>query len=187
MRYLLNWRVLVLICAALVLIAGIDPKTKNALKVQHILKTIEKHQARPGGKALSAKVTENELNDYAWYRLAQEKSTLIRRVTIDLLDNDHVQGTVKFDARQMNLGFLFGEDLDFYFKGLLRTKEGAGRIAFDTLHMNGQPVKPQILNMVLSTTARYYGTEPIRIDDWQELPKGVKRISVKKDRALLFY
>jgi hypothetical protein len=188
MRNFLNRRhFIILICCAGAIIGGIDRKTKNALKVQHVLKTIERRAPRPGSKELSAKMTQPELNDYIAYRLAREKRSLVRKLNVGLLENNHVQGSLKLDARQLNLGLLFGKVLDFDFKGTLHTKAGAGRLDLAALRMNGQPVKPQMLDLLLRALSAHYGTKMGRIDDWYKLPKGVKRVTVHYGWAKLVY
>jgi hypothetical protein len=188
MRNYLNWRhLIIIICCVGGIIGGIDQRTKNALKVQHVLRTIERHAPKSGSENLSEKVTQPELNDYIAYRLAQEKRSLVRKLDVDLLANNNVQGRLRLDARQLNLGLLFGKILDFDFKGTVHTKDGAGRLDLAALQLNGQPIKPQMLDLVLRAVSAYYGTELGRIDDWYKLPKGLKRVKVHKGWADLYY
>lgn len=188
MRNYLSWRESIAVfCCAVFLIGGIDQMTQDALKVKHILRTIEMQHPRSGSKELSAEVTEKELNAYIVHRLAQEKRPLFTSLEIDLLENNHVRGRLKFDAERLNLGVLLGEDLDFDFKGIFYTRDGAARLDLISLHLCGQPVKPQVLDFVLITAAMVYGTESGSIADWYELPKGIKRIMVKKATAVLYY
>lgn len=186
-NYLNGYCFIIMICCMGAIIGGIDQKTKNALKVQHVLRTIERHAPKPGREDLSAKVSQPELNDYIAYRLTREKRSLLRKLDVDLLENNNVQGRLRLDAQQLNLGLLFGKVLDFDFKGTLHTKKGAGRLDLAALQLNGQPLRPQMLNLVLRAVSAYYGTELGRIDDWYELPKGVKRVNVHKGWADLFY
>jgi hypothetical protein len=187
-RKILNRRhVIIMLCCAGVIIGGIDRETKNALKVQHLLKTIERHAPASGGKHHSAKVTQPELNDYIAYRLAREKQSPVRRLNVGLLENNRVQGSLRLDARQLNLGLLFGKVLNFDFKGILHTKAGAGRLELAALRMNGQPIKPQMLDLILRAVSAYYGTEMGRLDDWYKLPKGVKQVVVRRGWADLVY
>jgi hypothetical protein len=187
MRGLIDWRVPVIICLGVVLIGGIDRMTKDALMVKQLLKTIETHPPRSDGKELTAVVTEQELNAYIVYRLALEKRTPVTNLKVGLLDNNHIQGKIRLDAQQLNLGFLLGDVLDFDFKGIVQTRSGAARLDLTALQLGGQPVTPQMLDLVLGTVALYNGTESGRLDDWYALPKGVKRIVVSKGRAVLHY
>lgn len=188
MKDCLNWRgATALFCCAVILIGGIDQMTKDALKVKHILRTIEKQPPRSDNSDLTAEVTEIELNAYIAYRLTQEKNPYISSITVDLLDNNHVRGKIKFDAQRLNLGALLGTDLNFDFKGIFQTRDGAAHLDLISLHLGGQSVKPQVLDFVMSTAALVYGTDSGSIADWYELPKGIKRIAVDKANAVLYY
>ncbi len=182
-----GWRCLIVICAAVLLIAGIDQKTKNALKVQHILKTIERQQSRPGQKELSAEVSQTELNDYIAFRLAREKNTALRRLNVALMEKNLVIGTARFDAKSIGLSVLFGDVLKIDFSGWIISAKGSARMEWRAVKLNGQPVHPDMLDTVLRAAAQYNGVEARGVHDWYEMPKGVKRIIVDSSRAIVYY
>ena len=187
-RNYLDWRGwITVLCCAVLLIGAIDQTTKDALKVGHILRTIERQPPGSSGRDLTAEVTEKELNAYIAYRLAQEKEPVCDSLTVKLLDHNHVHGKMRFDAQRLNLDTLLGENLDFDFKGVFLTRDGAARIDLISLQLNGQPVDPQVIDFVIHTAALVYHTESSGIGDWYELPKGIKRINVKKANAVLYY
>lgn len=174
----------VLISLALLLTAALDQSTRDALKVQHVLKTIEKH--RPGHKG-SADVTEGELNAYIAYRLKQEKDTVVRSLAVQLLGEDRVQGNLKLDGERLNLGTILGDDLAFDFKGRVVTRKSYVRLDLEALSLNGQVVQPLVLDLVLKAVSMYHGQDIGGADDWYELPKGVDRVRLDKGKAVLFY
>ena len=174
----------VLICLAMLLTASLDQSTRDALKVQHVLKTIERH--RPGDKG-SADVTEQELNAFIDYRLKQEKETLIRRLAVQLLGEDRIRGDLWLDAGRLNLGGILGDDLVLDFKGRVVTRGGAIRLDLETLSLNGKAVQPMVLDMVLKAASIYHGRDIGSMDDWYELPKGVDRVRVETGKVVLFY
>lgn len=180
-----GWLLLAGLC--LLLLGGIDQATKDALKVGHLLKTIERQTQPSDGSDRSATVTQQELNAYIAYRLAREKQPIISSLTVDLLDGNHVQGKIRFDAAKLHLDVLLGENLDFDFKGIFHTRNRAARLDLTALHLAGYPVKPQVLDFVLGTAGQVYGVEVGRTDDWYELPKGIKRITVHKAKAIVYY
>ena len=187
MRGYLIWRILAAICMAMILIGGIDQTTKNALKVKHILRKIKMHQTQPDKKVNSEKVTEAELNAYISYRLAQEKNTPIHNLKVNLLDSNQVHGTIQLDGKALNLNLLFGETLLFNFKGIVHSQKGAARIDLKSLKLNGQPVTPQMLDLIIRTVAQINGTEARGLGDWYDLPKGIKYIMVYQDMVILYY
>jgi hypothetical protein len=183
----LVWRAWAAICLSILLMGAIDQKTQNAIKIAQLLKKIEMHHAGSSKPDLTADVTERELNDFIGYRLAHEKGPIINDLKVSLLDDNHVQGKIILDAQRLNLALLFGEKLNFDFKGRLQTRRGAARLDLDKLLLAGQPVHPQMLDMVLGAIALSSGTEPSRVDDWYPLPKGIDRITVKKGKATVYY
>ena len=64
---------ILIVFAAVVLMGGLDQTTKDALKVEHILRTIERKPQPTGSDELSAEVTEKEVNAYIAYRLARKR------------------------------------------------------------------------------------------------------------------
>jgi hypothetical protein len=181
------WRAGAIIFLAVLLIGAVNQKTLNALKVKHLLETIKTHSGRSEGRQLTAEVTEKELNDYIGYRLAQEKNPTIDHLNVHLLENNQVQGKIILDARQLNLDLFFSEKMDFDYKGILHTRRGAGRLDLSKLQLNGHPVQPGTLDMVLGAIALSNGTPPSRIDDWYALPEGMDHIVVKKGKATVYY
>jgi len=187
-RNYLDWLAFIAVfCCGVLLIGAIDQMTKDALKVRHILRTIAEHPPRSDAQELSAEVTEKELNAYIAYRLTQEKEPVCDSLTLSLLDHNHVSGKIRFDAQRLSLDTLLGENLEFDFKGVFLTRDGAARIDLVSLQLNGQPVNPQVLDFVIHTAALVHRTESSGIGDWYELPKGIKRIQVNKANAVLYY
>lgn len=171
-----------------ILAGGIDQATTDALKVQHILKTIEAQQNDKGGNAAQkAVVTQKELNAYIAYRLAREKDPIIRKLELSLLENNRVKGNIQFELGGFDLLALLGSNLSFDFDGTLQTRDGGGRLDLASLYLNGQAVPPQTLDAVLVAVARYYGEAPGSVNDWYELPKGIQRIAVSRAEVALYY
>jgi hypothetical protein len=81
----------------------------------------------------------------------------------------------------------WAKNLDFVFRGVFLTRDGAARIDLVSLQLNDQPVNPQVLDFVIHTATLIYRTESSGIGDWYELPKGINRISVNKAKAILYY
>ena len=182
------WGLIVVLLFIPVSVGGVDQVTADALKVQHILKTIEAHQNKAGQKATrKAIITQKELNAYIAYRLGREKKPIIKKLEVILHNNNRIRGNMRFDLGGIDILKLLGSDIRFDFDGRLQTRDNAGNLDLTSLHLNGEPVPPQALDPVLAAVARYYGTEPGRADDWYELPKGIQRIEVNKEQAVLYY
>ena len=188
MKAHLDWLVaLIAISLAAVLTGGTAPPPREALKVEQILRTIEQQPPQPNGKERTAEITEKELNGYIAYRLAHEKRPLIHNLKVALQDHDHVQGTIGLDAEQLNLGLLFGPRMDFDFQGIAHSKNGAARLELARISLQGQPLEPQMLDLILKAVAASSGEKIGRLDDWHPMPKGIKRFSVQQSKMILYY
>ena len=177
----------IFVCLMVFLLGNLDQTTKDALKVQHLLRTIERHKPDATGAEQSAEVSEKELNAYITYRLKQENDPIVKGLKVGLIGNDQVKGKLNLDAAQMNLDFLVGKVMNIDFQGKVHSRNGKGRIAFSAFHLNGQVVEPSIMELVIKAAGRAYGTTIGGTDEWYELPQGVNRLDVKKDKVILYY
>ena len=69
----------------------------------------------------------------------------------------------------------------------MHTRDGAGRLELIALALCGQPVKPQVFDFVIHTASLMVHQETSSIEDWYELPKGVKTILIDRSKAVLTY
>jgi hypothetical protein len=188
MRTMPSGCIAVLIAVAGFLFAGaLDQQTRDALNVSHILKQISQAPPAADGALRSVTISEQELDAYIAWRLAREPDSGVRSLDLHLLDNDHIAGTIRFDAARLSLDALLGDSLDFDFKGILFSRGRAARLELISLSLCGYPVKPQVLDYVLEAAARHQGTESGGLDDWYALPAGVQRITVTTGAAVLYY
>ena len=177
-----------ILLAAVILLGGIDQATKDALKVQHILKTIERKPKQPESNEESiAEVSQKEVNAYIAYRLAREENPIVNHLAVNLLGDNQIQGKIRIKADQLNLGGLLGQDLNFDFKGIVQTRDNAARLNLTDLYLDGYSVQPQVLDFVISSAGALYNTDVGRVGDWYKLPKGINRIMVKPAKAIIYY
>jgi hypothetical protein len=182
------WGLIVVLLFIPVTADGVDPATADALRVRHILKTIETSQNKAGQKATrKAIITQRELNAYIAYRLGREKQPIIKRLDVILQNHNRVRGNIHFDLGSIDILKLVGSDFDLDFDGKLQTRNGAGKLELTSLFLNGESISPQVLDPVLAALARYYGNEPGRVGDWYELPNGIQHIEVSQAEAILYY
>ena len=188
MKAHLDWLVAsVAIGLAAVLTGANALPPQKALKVEQILKTIEQQPPQPNQKERTAEITEKELNDYIAYRLAHEKRALIRNLKVALQDHDQVQGTIGLYAERLNLGFLFGPNLDLDFQGIAHSRNGTARLELARISLQGQPLEPRMLDLILNAVAASSGEKIGRLDDWYPMPKGIKRFTVQHAKVILYY
>ena len=178
---------LLLILSPVFLSGGIDQSTKDALKVAHVIKTIEQAPKAKTGEERVAEISEREANAYIAWRLAKEKTPIVKHLTVKLLENSHVQGNIGFDASRLNLNTLLGNELNFDFKGVVQTREHEAKLHLIALSLGGYDVKPQILDYVIESAGMATGTKVSGIQEWYALPKEVKRVAIQKSKAIVYY
>lgn len=178
---------ILLVCSGIMVCGATDRQTRDALKVSRILASVAKKSPAEDGKLRSATISQRELDAYIAWRLAQEPDSGIHSLRIELLNNNHVAGTIRFDAPRLNLDKLLGETLDFDFKGIVYTRDRMARLDLISLALAGYPVKPQVLDYVLEFAARCQGSESEGLDGGYPLPKGVDGLRITEDTLVLFY
>ncbi len=178
---------LLLIFSIAFLTGGIDQTTKDALKVAHVIKTIERAPKAKNGEERMAEISEREANAYIAWRLAREKTPIIKHLAVKLLENSHIQGNVIFDAGRLSLNALLGDKLNFDFKGVVQTRNHEVKLHLIGLTLGGYNVKPQILDYVIDSAGMATGTKVSGIEDWYTLPNEVKKIAIQKGKAVVYY
>jgi hypothetical protein len=77
--------------------------------------------------------------------------------------------------------------MTFYFGGKIEVKKGRARLEIKDLFLEDQRVKPAILDVILNITSKINKTEASSMNDWHELPYGIKDIKTKRRKATFYY
>jgi hypothetical protein len=77
--------------------------------------------------------------------------------------------------------------MDFDFQGIAHSRNGAARLELARISLQGQPLEPGMLDLILNAVAASSGEKIGRLDDWYPMPKGVKRFSVQQSKMILYY
>lgn len=174
---------------ALTAFTEIDAATRaKAVRVETLIEKIkaeEERTAAPLGR--TAAVVEDDLNAYIACRLFDDREPVMKDLRFKLLRGNRFEGMTVLDFGQVKvLGLLRGR-VDVYFAGRLETKGGAVRLNIGEIFINGQQVRPDILDAVISVGSRLAGTEPFSLRDWYLLPYGIRDLAVDEGRLLAFY
>lgn len=172
----------------LVLTAGVDQATQDALRVSQLIQTISNTPpAAAGDTPRSVKVKEREINAYIAQRIKQENEKILKQLEIKLLDDNRIKGSVGFDLTGLNMLNLLPEQLDFRFDGRLEAQDRKARFNVQSLHLDDQLIQPAVLDMVIAAIAGIYGTQPSSVNDWYVLPYDIQRVDVRKGMATIYY
>ena len=161
---------------------------KEVEKVLGLIAQIQKKQLEPHqGKLREVAVTENELNSYIAYRIEVEKSDVMKELRLKLFEKNKIEGKIYIDLRGQELSDLLRPEMNLYFGGTLGTKDGMVRLDLKSLYLEDQPIQPKILDAVIYFGSKIQGMEPFSMNDWFELPYGMKDVKTEKGRAVFYY
>jgi hypothetical protein len=160
---------------------------ENALKV---LKLIEMAEAEMGndysGPLREVMLTESELNSYFAFRL-EHGEDVMKEMELKLFDENRMEGRVVLRFEGQNLPLLLNPKMVFYFDAVLKVKEGTVRMVIRELFLNNEPVDPLFLDTVIYLSSKFLGTENASLNDWYELPYGIKDLKLKQGKAYFYY
>ena len=163
------------------------PPSEDALRVERLLSGIARQAHQSHSQERRTEVSQQDLNAYIAYHLSREGRPAVDSFSVDLLDNSRVKGIMHIDPQQLQLDAILGDALIVEVTGILLSRNAAARLNLVALKLNGQPVKPQVLDFVIAAIADHYGWEWGGIEGWYALPVGVKQMIVRKDKLVLVH
>ena len=66
-------------------------------------------------------------------------------------------------------------------------KKGRARLEIKDLFLEDQRIKPTILDVILNIASKINKTEALSMNDWHELPYGMKDIKTNRRKATFYY
>jgi len=165
-----------------------DYSKQEAAKVMKLIEQIQRDQAEGiTGGSRRVVVTESELNAYFAYRIEAEHSEVMKELRVKVFEKNRIEGKIFIDLRGQALPKILRPEMNFYLDGTIEVKDGLGRLNLKSLYLENQKIQPEILNLVIYVGSKSQNMEPFRLDDWFELPYGIKNITSEKGRAIFHY
>lgn len=161
---------------------------EEARKVLDTIERIEREQmVKEAGDIRSVEVTESELNAYIAHRIKVEKEEVLRELRFKVLDDNRIEVMALVDLKGQDLPKYLRPEMVFYFGGKVETRDGGVRLKLKDLFLGDQRIQPIVLDLVIFIASKIQNTEPSGIEDWYELPYGIKDIKTRKGRATFYY
>ena len=161
---------------------------KEALKVLSLIEKIQAEQLEKGKNELrKIIVTESELNSYIAYRIEIEQEEIMKELRLKLFKENKIEGKILIDLRGQKLPKLLRPQMNLYFGAKVEVKDVYVRIAIKELFLEDQAIQPMILDLIIYISAKLDGVEPTSINDWYELPYGIKNIEIQRGKATFYY
>jgi len=172
-----------------ILSSGIqDYSLPEALKVLKAIDQMESEQSRRDKNPLKKIViTEKELNSYIAYRIETEKEEIMKELRLKLFKRNKIEGKVLIDLRGQKIPKFVRPQMTLFFGGRLEVKKGRARLNIKDLFLEDQRVKPTILDLILDLASKINNTEASSMNDWYELPYGIKDIKTNRRKAIFYY
>ena len=165
-----------------------DGARRDALKIIRALESIEAESAAKTARSpRRMDFTEDEFNAYIAYRIEAEKSDVMKELRLKLFDRNRVEGMVVVDLRGQNLPSFLKPQMTFYFEGVVTTDQGRAKLDFQKLFLEGQSIPVALLDLVIYLAAKLSKSEPSSINDWYELPLGIKELRTDAGRVSVIY
>jgi len=165
-----------------------DYSLPEARKVLKAIDKMESEQPREDNDSLKKIViTEKELNSYIAYRIETEKEEIMKELRLKLFKRNKIEGKVLIDLRGQKIPKFIRPQMTLFFGGKLEVKKGRARLNIKDLFLEDQRVKPTILDVILDLASKINKTEASSMNDWHELPYGIKDIKTNRRKATFYY
>jgi len=160
----------------------------DARKVLEILDRIQNDQGPALGRPpRTAVVSERELNAYIAYRIETEREEIMKELRLKLLPGNRVEGKIFIDLSGRRVPVFVKPQMNVYFAGTLETEDSKVRVRFESLFLGEQRIQTALLDMIISVVSRFEKTEAVSIEDWYDLPYGIRRLEARTGELVVFY
>lgn len=161
---------------------------EEARKVFAYIDKIEAETQQPwNGPLRSVTVSESEFNSYIAYRIENEKEEIMKELRLKLFAENKIEGKIHIDLRGQDIPRFVKPEMDVYFAADVITQNGQAKVDMKEIFLGDEPIKPMILDLVIAISARLSDQKATSINDWYELPYGIKEIKTEKGRATFYY
>lgn len=165
-----------------------DYSLPEAMKVLKAIEKMESEQSRgEKGSLKKIVITEKELNSYIAYRIETEKEEIMKELRLKLFKRNKIEGKVLIDLKGQKIPEFIRAQMTLFFGGRLEVKKGRARLDIKDLFLEDQRVKPTILDIILNIASKINKTEVSSMNDWYELPYGIKDIKTNRHKATFYY
>lgn len=160
----------------------------DAQKVLRAIAEIEAETQRPeSGPLRSITVTQSELNSYIAYRIENEKEEIMRELRLQIFAKNRIEGKIHVDLRGREIPAYVRPEMDIFFSADVLVSGRWVKINLQKLFLGDEPIPPLIVDLVIAISAKLNKQEATSINDWYELPFGIKDIKTEKGKAIFYY
>jgi len=163
----------------------------SLVEAQKVLNAIDKlileTQQPWSGSWREILITESELNSYIAYRIEAEKEEIMKGLMLKLFEMNKIEGKIHIDLRGQNIPQFIRPEMDVYFAADLVVADGKVKVNLKEIFLGDQPIQPFVIDLIIAISAKLDKVEASSINDWYELPYGIKDIKTQKGSAIFYY
>jgi len=168
--------------------AEVRPEVRaKAAGILDALKKIETDRGRPAPSLRSLTFTEAEFNAYVACRLDEENEPNVKSAEFKLLADDRVEGRIAIDLGDGQTAGLLPRRQDLLFSARFETRDGSIKINMEKLFLGTQPIAPAVVDLIIGVVSRLQGVKPTTLQDWYDLPPGVKKLATRPGLVVVYY
>lgn len=161
---------------------------KEAEKVLDLIKKIQlEKSASRFNKFQKIKVTESEFNSYIAYRIETEKEEIMKELQLKFFNENTIEGKIFIDLGGQDLPRYLRPEMTFYFSAEVEVQNSAVRLNIQKLFLENQEIQPVVLDMLILFASKIGNWDSGSINDWYELPYGIKDIRTFEGHAEFYY
>ena len=159
-------------------------------KVLNLIRRIQNENAfseKHGSNLRTVEVTESELNSYIAYRIDTENEEILKDLRLKLFKGNKIEGKIFIDLKKQNVLKILRPQMNIFFGAKVQNKENMIKIDVNDLFIEGQRVQPILLDFIILVASKIEGVEAWSLNDWIELPYGIKDVKIAKGKAVFYY
>jgi hypothetical protein len=168
-----------------------ETPTYSLAEAQKVLRAIDKIEAENkqpwSGPLRPITVTESELNSYIAYRIETEKEEIMRELRLKIFPKNRIEGKIHIDLRGRDIPSYIRPEMDIFFSADVLVSDRGVKIDLQKIFLGDEPIPPLLIDLVIAISARLNNEKATSINDWYELPFGIKDIKTEKGRAVFYY
>ena len=111
----------------------------------------------------------------------------MKELRLKLFKRNKIEGKVLIDLKGQKIPDFIRPQMTLFFGGKLEVEKGKARLNIKDLFLEDQRVKPTILDVILNIASKINKTEVSSMNDWYELPYGIKDIKTNRRKATFYY
>ncbi|MDP2916093.1 MAG: hypothetical protein Q8O91_11660, partial [Candidatus Aminicenantes bacterium] len=131
--------------------------------------------------------TESEFNAYIAYRIEAEKEPIMKELQLKLFDQNRIEGKICIDLRGQKLPAVLKPQMNLFFEGVFTTQDERIRLDFRKLFLDGQRVPNWVLEMIIYVASKLGKTDSGSVNDWYDLPLGLKDLKTTAGRVSVYF